>query len=168
MWEVYRRISTANALLPTTIAISLDRESRPLSEMEDLTKESGGLIKFLPRRTYENYLLDPEAITIVLNTLPTFRNTAVETKTVDKWFNDYAEQPRYFAPYNTISKSDPNWVININAPKLLADLFSALSETKEEYRKMDHSISLTDWLLVNKPQRLDSLASFLSEVLGRT
>jgi predicted ATPase len=95
MWELYRTISTANALLPTTIAITLDRESRRQSEMEDLTKESKGLIKFLPRRTYENYLLDPEAITAVLNELPTFRETAAEITAVRRWLACHGEEARY-------------------------------------------------------------------------
>src|SRR5207248_7661596 len=52
------------------------------------TKESRGLIKFLPRRTYENYLLDAEGITAVLNKLPTFRETVIESTTVHKWLSE--------------------------------------------------------------------------------
>jgi hypothetical protein len=167
MWEIYRRISTANALLPTTIAIILDRESRPQSEMDDLTRESGGLIKFLPRRTYENYLLDAEGITAVLNKLPTFRETGLEIAAVQKWLADRAEQSRYFSPYyNPVPMDDPNWVVNINAPRLLADLFSDLSETREEYRKMEHSIGLTEWLLENRQENFEELTTFLSRVLN--
>jgi hypothetical protein len=167
MWEIYRRVSTTNALLPTTVAIILDRESRSQSEMDDLTRESSGLIKFLPRRTYENYLLDAEGITAVLNKLPTFRETIVEITTVHKWLADHAEESRYFSPYyNPVPMDDPNWAANINAPKLLADLFSDLSETKEEYRKMEHSIGVTEWLLENRRKNFDELTAFLSTVLG--
>jgi AAA domain, putative AbiEii toxin, Type IV TA system len=165
MWEIYRRISTANALLPTTVAIILDRESRSQSEMDDLTRESGDLIKFLPRRTYENYLLDAEGITAVLNKLPTFRETVVEITALHKWLADRAEQSRYFSPYyNPVPMDDPNWAVNINAPRLLADLFSHFSETKEEYRKMEHSIGLTEWLLENKQENFEELTRFLSTV----
>jgi hypothetical protein len=165
-WEIYRSISTANALLPTTVAIILDRESRSQSKIQDLMKESRGLIKFLPRRTYENYLLDAEGITAVLNQLPTFRETAIEITTVQTWLTDHAEQSRYFSPYKSVSMDDPNWAVNINAPKLLIDLFSDLSEAKEKYRKMDHSISLTEWLLENRQGNFQELTTFLSRVLN--
>ena len=166
MWEVYRRISTANALLPTTIAIILDRESRPHFEMEELTKESRGLIKFLPRRTYENYLLDAEGITAVLNKLPKFRETVIESTTVHKWLSDTLKSRAIFLPYyNPVPIDNQKWSVDINAPKLLADLFSELSEARQEYRKMDHSIGITEWLLENKPHNFDELTKFLVDVL---
>jgi AAA domain, putative AbiEii toxin, Type IV TA system/AAA domain len=166
MWEIYRRISSASAFLPTTIAIILDREARSQSEMDDLTRESKGLIKFLPRRTYENYLIDMEAITAVLNQLPAFQDAGIEVTTVEKWLADHAEEHRYFSPVNTRTIDDPQWPIDVNAPRFLADLFSELSETRETYRKMDHSIAITEWLLEHKKGNFGELIGFLNNVLG--
>jgi hypothetical protein len=162
MWDVYRRISTANALLPTTIAIILDREGLSQTKMDDLTKESKGLIKFLPRRAYENYLLDPVGIAAVLNKLPTFFEDPIEGAAVRTWLDMHCQERRYFAPYRPVPIDDPTWIIHINAPKLLNDLFSDLSATREVYRKMDHSIGLTDWLLENNPATFEELTRLLS------
>ena len=37
--------------------------------MQDLTRQSGGLMHWLPLRMYENYLLQPEAIAAVINSI---------------------------------------------------------------------------------------------------
>jgi predicted ATPase len=75
IWEIYQRLSRANALMPRALAFSLDREGRTNAKMEELEKISGSRVKFLPRRMFENYLLHVGAIAAHLATLPTFAAT---------------------------------------------------------------------------------------------
>lgn len=65
-WEVYERISRGAALLPPALAFSFDRERRTDKEIDDIKRRSRGTVHFISRRTYENYLLDAEAISAVL------------------------------------------------------------------------------------------------------
>jgi hypothetical protein len=65
-FELYERLSHANALVPPALAFVFDREGRTEQELSDLEKRGSGRIKLLPRMMYENYLLDPEAIAQVL------------------------------------------------------------------------------------------------------
>jgi hypothetical protein len=165
MWDVYRRISTANALIPAAIGISLDRETRAQTEMDDLTKESAGLIRFLPRRTYENYLLDVDAITAVLNQTSSFVATPITNTDISAWIDQHGGEPRYFSGVASVPLIDSRWRAVVNAPKLLADMFAELSETREEFRKIVHSIALTEWLLEHRREALEEVAAFLKSIL---
>lgn len=166
-WEIYRRISTANALIPAAIGISLDRETRSQREMDDLTKESSDLIRFLPRRTYENYLLDAEAIAFTLSQTTTFLGTGIDAATVQGWIDAHAEEDRFFSPSQKTPRTDAHWLLAVNGAKLLAVLFEDLSGAREEYRKVVHSVWLTEWLLANRPDSLEEVARFIERMLSR-
>lgn len=165
MWDVYRRISTANTLIPPAIGISLDREARSQTEMDDLTRESSGMIRFLPRRTYESYLLDVDAITAVLNETLTFVAAPISVTDVAAWIDQHGSEPRYFSGVASAPLTDPRWSAVVNAPKLLIDMFTELSGAREEYRKVVHSIALTEWLLEHRREALEEVAVFLKSIL---
>jgi AAA domain, putative AbiEii toxin, Type IV TA system len=85
IWDIYSQLTKNNALIPQGIAFLFDREQRTEAERTDLVQRSGGKLKFLPRRMYENYLLIPEAIRAVLSTLPSFQGTTVTVEQVREW-----------------------------------------------------------------------------------
>jgi len=151
IWDIYRRISTANALLPSTIAFSFDHEARPQKNIDDLLRASNGMIKFLPRRTYENYLLHLDAVVAVLNETSSFEGTPISNDTVEKWLDEHGGESVYFRPLRPVAREHPDWKIRVNAPRLLQKLFSEISDGREHYRKTTHSIRLTEWLLENCP-----------------
>jgi AAA ATPase domain/AAA domain, putative AbiEii toxin, Type IV TA system len=163
VWEVYERLSLGNALVPPALAFSLDREGRTEAEMEDMRRRSKGLLHFLPRRAYENYLIHPSAIAAVLNHhLPEVQLTADAIKSE---LAKRAEAPKYSAK---ASYDDPLWTITVNAPLLLGDIFSEVSATRIEYRKTTHSIELTEWLLTNEPQHLAELTTYVQSLFVRS
>src|SRR5262249_44633842 len=67
--EVYSRLSKGQGLLPPAIGFIFDQEGRSETEQADLKRQSGGRVHFLPRRIYENYLLNAQAIAAVMSTL---------------------------------------------------------------------------------------------------
>lgn len=165
LWAIYNRLSGATALTPPAIAFSLDRETRNQTEMDDLKKESKGLVRFIPRRTYENYLLNPNAIAAMLNSeLPTFQSNPLEYDCVSAWISEHGSEKKYFKNVTPIASNQPDWVCTVDAPKLLQALVSELSGAKEEYNKIRHSIALTDWILANAPDDLSGLADYLREI----
>lgn len=167
IWEVYERLTCAKALLPRTIAFSLDREGRRAEEMAELKQRSNGLVHFLPRRSYENYLLHPQAIIAVLNEQTSFRTASISTAVVEEWLGDHGSDAKYQAPSGwTGDLSDRDWLKEVRAAKLLEDLFVELSDAKEEYRKSTHSVAITEWLLQHDPDHLRELADFLRNVLA--
>lgn len=66
IFNVYKKLSEAHALLPKSIGFIFDREGRSDAEIEDLKRESKGAAHVLPHRLYENYLIVPEAILALL------------------------------------------------------------------------------------------------------
>lgn len=156
IWELYERLTTANAILPTAIAFSFDREGRKEQEMEDLRKHSKGKVRFLPRRTYENYLLQPEAIAAVLDTFLE-GGPEIKEETASQWIG--TNGGKY-----CVSNIDPmsrEWMIDCDAPRLLKDLFNELSEARVEYRKTLHSALITKWLLEHDPGYLEELCAYV-------
>ncbi len=164
IWDIYRQISSPNTLLPRTVAIVLDREGRTSQFIDDLRRESNQLISFLPRRAYENYLIDADAIAAILNETQTFAGHPIAGERVVQWLNQFGATPRYFFPLAALAIGNERWKIDVNAPLLLADLFSELSEAREEYRKVKHSVRLTEWLLDHRKDRMSDFVDFLKSL----
>lgn len=111
----------------------------------------------MPRLTHENYLLDPEAISAVLQLNGINKSTA----DAEAWISGHGAKREYFDT-EKIETGDPQWPRTVNAPKLLDDLFADLSvETPLTYRKLVHSVALTDWLLEHKPEHLREVLDYV-------
>ncbi len=169
IWEIYEKLSSGRALLPPAIAFVFDREGRSEKEIRDLSRRSGKRVQFLPRRTFENYLINPNAIAALLNTLETFQENPVTENVVRDWLLAHGGKKMYCGRnMKTGDLDNPEWLASVHGAKLLARLFSELSEHKEEYRKRSHSVWLTNWLLENEPGCFDELGKFLSNLIPRT
>jgi hypothetical protein len=157
-WRVYERLSAGSALVPPALAFSFDREGRTETQINDIIRMSRGMAHFLPRRTYENYLLDADAIRAVLNLVGIERSVA----DVAAWIAVNGARQAYFDTPEIVSVADPKWHVIVNAPKLLHDLFGDLSvDAPIEYRKVKHSVALTEWLIEHNPSHLKELLEYL-------
>ncbi len=167
--DVYQKLSRSNALMPPAIGFIFDSEDLNQTEKDDLSRTSDHRIHFLPRRSYENYLLDPKAIASVMSTLPSFRAKPLSDKEVEQWLVENGGDKQYlFTPQAIINIQDPKWLKTVHGAKLLSDLFDAFSSHAEFYHKTDHSIKITEWLIAHNPQSLVELVDFLVEVLKAT
>ena len=157
--DLYRRATAANGLMPTTFAVSLDKEDRSVKDQADLKREFDGKLHFLPRRCYENYLLHPRAIAAVLSG---FLNGEVVSDTgVETWMQ---------ANSRALTTDGSNWPDktfreSVDGAKLLKKMFSELSDTKVEFRKVIHSVKLTEWLLKHEPETLADLTTYVLTLL---
>jgi hypothetical protein len=167
IWDIYKQLSTTNALLPPAIAICLDTDNRAKSEVADLIQRSSGLLRFLPRRTFENYLLHFGAITTVLNELPSFKDCPLTDDTVATWIQANGTSSNYLPRdhIHVVVGSD-EWLTFVDGPSLLGNLFASLSGTREEYRKMRDSIRLTEVILSLIPDHFRPLADFLGLLIA--
>ena len=166
VFEIYNRLSGANALTPPFIAVILDKESSTPQELTDLTKEFGDKLKFIPRIMYENYLIDAEAITNVLNDEIIENANKISLEQIEKWIEEKRENK--FLSKNETSEEVleiNDWLENVHAANLLYNLFAELSNKTVEYRKTTHSVKLTQWLLENKPEQLSELKDFLINLI---
>jgi hypothetical protein len=164
--DLYTRVSGAGNLLPPAIAFIFDAECRTEQKKNEIKHRALGVgVKavFIPRRMYENYLLHPGAIAAVLSAddsgmteySPARVGTVLEEKLKDgKYFKGVgAKRPL----------ADP--LALVNGAKVLADLFSELSEARVSFHKTKHCVRITDWLIENDPEALRDVSDFLLQVL---
>jgi hypothetical protein len=160
VWQIYEKLSNGIAFVPPALAFSFDRDGRTDTEIADMKRQSRGLVHFLPRRTYENFLIHADALRTVLSASMTEN---VSPEAVSSWLSENGNLAKYSGEGMV---GEPLWLTTVNAPFLLDDLFLALSSTKVEYRKTVHSVQLTEWLLANEPESMTELAAHVHEVVG--
>jgi predicted ATPase len=152
--ENYDTLSGKYALTPPNIFTVLDREQTTPTEICDLQKLG---IEFIPRCMYENYLLDAQAITDVLN-----------AEMIDETNKITVEQVQAMLDSSFAECEDKTkWLAEVHSANLLYDIFSKLTDAKVRFDKTDHSIKLTKWLLANKPEELQELQDFLVKLLNK-
>jgi energy-coupling factor transporter ATP-binding protein EcfA2 len=167
IWEIYTKLSASNSLIPPAIAFIFDREQRTQQEIQDLIDRSGGKLKFIHRRMYENYLLIPDAIQAVMSQLPSFSGATPSVGQIKEWIEANGGRREYVnAPSDRVDITNPVWLESVNGARLLHDLLASLSNNTEEYRKTVHSVALTEWLIANKPEALSELKELLLSVLS--
>jgi len=157
--DVYRRLSGGVALLPAAVGFIFDREERTPEEMARATDESRGLVSFLTRRTYENFLLNGDGIAAVLNALPAFEANPTTGDRVREWIAAHGDDVRYSR--HARADDEARWTSEVDAPRLLAAMFQELSETREAFSKTRDSVALTVWLLENAPEALREVAELI-------
>ena len=168
--EMYRKLSQARTLLPPPVAFIFDRECATQQQRDDLVRMGPGQVHFLPRRMYENYLLDPTAVAVVMNASEDFRELPVSEAEVGKFFESKCKEPKgpgqqlqYFCRGTNDAPTD--WEREIDAARLLEAAFAELSENRVQYEKTTHSVAITEWLLANKPEALQEIVELLASLL---
>lgn len=164
--DIYRNLSSAHTILPTTIALSLDGDKRKMKERENLERAFGCVLHFLERRCYENYLIHPAAICAALNETESFKAAPIRRESVDDWIKANGNDSKYKA-----ERDEPfsaHWLSEVDAPRLLEDLFQGLSEAKEIYRKPLHSVEITRWLISNDRPFLDELVEYVMGLIPKS
>jgi predicted ATPase len=167
VFETYRNLSEAGALLPPAVGFVFDSEGRKQNEMADLEKESRNLVRFLPRVCFENYLLHPLAIAAVLSNAC---GKHIEPTAVIEWIEQNGCDSKFVdgkcrATEGTPLYENEEWLINVNAPKLLTAAFNEIPENPEHYRKTTHSVALAEWLITNCSSHLKPIADILVDLV---
>lgn len=162
--ELYRRLTSSSTLLPPAIAFVLDKECRTEQQMGELQKMSSGLATFLPRRMYENYLLNPSAIAAVVNGIEDFRPQPVSVQEVHQLIEAKRQNLRYYCLGATQIPTD--WIVAIDGTKILREIFQELSEARVAFAKPKHSVAITEWLIKNDPEQLREIANMLTQLLN--
>ena len=160
--EIYERLSRGSGLLPPAIAFIFDREGRSAAEQEDLRRR--GKIHFTPRRMYENYLLNPAAIAAITSDIVDFRTPPLTEGAVLEWLDQNRWNTRYFEAL-PLERTFDAWLRQVHGAKLLADLFSQLSEHRVNYDKVQHGVALTDWILEHAPDDLREVGDLAERAL---
>lgn len=165
--EIYQKLSKAKALMPPAIGFIFDREGRSQTDQADLNRQSNGRVHFLPRRMYENYLLNPNAIFALISELDNFREQPITLQDIQEWIENNRWNSKY---YSLPNKTPESWLINVAAGKFLDALFNELSDKRYSYEsnKAYYGVQLTSWLVENSPDDLNDIKDLLNTVLGES
>jgi predicted ATPase len=166
MFEIYRTLSGAHALVPPIAAVILDDENRGDRVTSELQRLGGGLLHFIRRKCYENYLLDPEAIAAIANQQENFSETPVTSEQVANMINAVKAEGRFLPAQRDNSGSELNedWVRTVDGARLLQYIFSELSERRVSYQKTLHSVEITKWMLAKNRDELKEIADLIQLV----
>jgi hypothetical protein len=164
VFDIYTRLAGGTSLLPPAVAFVFDQDGRSDTERTDIERTSRGLVKWLPMRMYENYLLEPLAISTVLNNEDTNRHTPVTADQVRAWLDNKRADRRYFDEPSTPAST--KWQERVDGAKLLHDLFDELAEQRVKYEKVKHGLLLTRFLIKNPSAELLELVQMLSTIVA--
>jgi ABC-type molybdenum transport system ATPase subunit/photorepair protein PhrA len=145
-FEIYSSITDINSVLPTAIVFSLDSENLSDQQKSDLADASKGLVQFLPRTTFENYLLHPQAICELMKEL----GENIKVDKVAEYISNQREDQEHIV-----------WVKEVNGAKLFQKIFFEFTEGRHIYRKVEFAAKLIDWLIENDPKHLEELVAYV-------
>jgi predicted ATP-dependent endonuclease of OLD family len=166
VFKIYQQLSGTDALIPSNIAVILDREDYNEDDLRDDKKEFGENLHFIPVRMFENYLLDAEAITAIYNETTIEDAPSVTIEQVTEWIEDNKNNSQYASKSTKQKQLNGHWNKDIDGARFLNDLFCQLSDSKNLFYKTTHSVKLTEWLLTYKPEVLAELTDFLLEIIN--
>src|SRR6266516_1049365 len=167
--QIYDRLSKGSGLIPPAIGFIFDREGRSKQDQQDLIRRSQDKVVFLPRRMYENYLLNPRAIAIVASQIEGFRDSPVTPAEVEHWLECNRSDKKYYDLNSSESEErGDGWMQNVHGAKILADIFKDFSECRVEYDKVKYGMTLTEWILEHIPDDLAEVANVIDSRLKFT
>jgi hypothetical protein len=167
-WRAYKRLADQSPFMPQSISFSFDREDRSEELCADLVKKSNKLVHFLPRRTYENFLLHPSAIAAVLK--EEVKDCSVSKDDVESWMNEHHLDVKYYSTRGvTAGKPKDDWITSIHAPNFLHDLIGQLTNHTQDLKgnKVRYSLALTEWLIKNDKPFLNDLFIYVAMLVNQ-
>jgi predicted ATPase len=163
IWDIYKRLTQGVALLPPTIGFSFDREGRTEIQLNELNKESGGLVTFVPRRLLENHFLNCSALAEALSQEFAFRNVEGPPPTPDQ-IRDFIAKISVQDDFRNNKfdwEHDINWITICHGAQVLEKLFERFLLT---YSKIRHGEIIARWLVSNDPNHLDEISRYLGSL----
>ena len=150
--EIYRKLSQDSFLAPPMVAVTLDREKKSQSEIDQIEKDCAGVVHFLPKTMLEDYLLDADAIAFVLN-----KADATSAIVARILADAQSVEACLLHPLNKNSNA-------LHAAKVLKFVFDALAGV--EYHKTSNGPKIAKWLIANKPEAFTDLKGWFGKFLN--
>jgi hypothetical protein len=164
--EIYGKMASGTSLVPPALGFLFDSECLPEHKKDELIRKSNGLLSFLPRRMYENYLLHPNAIAAVANSIENFRESPISCDEVSVALQSVLGDRMYYCD-RALPATLEKRICVIHAKKALRAIFSQLSDTRVRYDEVAHGLALTEWLVANDSAALHEVRERLTGLLAK-
>jgi len=114
---------------------------------------------------YENYLLNPDAISFVLSKADSSGLGSVTPEDVLQWLQSNGQDNKYIRTSTAAEPCTPEWLENVHGALVLKEIFNTLSDSRVSFDKVKHGVELTEWIVKNAPSDLDELTELIKTVL---
>ncbi len=165
IFEIYDKLSKGKGLMPPAVGFIFDKEDHTQKDIDDLKRRSNDKVSFLNRMMYENYLINPKAILLVLNSIDGINDLNITEQKIVDWIELNKWDKKYINAKYAKEKTIESWFEKIHGAKLLEGLFSELTEKRVQFDKITHSVALTEWIIENSIVDLEEIQTLLSEFL---
>jgi len=169
--RIYNKLSEAQGILPPAVGFVFDREGRTDTEIKDIIRLDEGRIHFLPCKLYENYIIHPEAICYVMNSIESFSESNIKAKQIETWINEHKWGKDYYVRQPTDNQKEDSdfYLKRVHGVKLLHDTFNHFADNPFDYKgsKVYYAVKLTEWILENDEEHLRTVFDTLVKIIGR-
>lgn len=165
VYEVYRRLSAAAATLVVSVVFSFDTEKLTETEKEEMQRKAGGLLYFLPRRHFECYLIDPEAIAAFIISKDTASADIVTPLTVVAALRTAAAERALNIQEWNEDISDLDWLSRVDAANLIIKVCGTLSGQRAPFAKKNDSLFLLQHIIEHNPEKLAPLRQYVASLI---
>jgi energy-coupling factor transporter ATP-binding protein EcfA2 len=161
--QIYQKLSEGPSVLPPALAFIFDSEGKSETERADISRRAKDLVKWLPRRMYENYLIEADEISEFINLIDATRSVQLTSIDVKNWLIQHGSDKQFFPKQSKpLAYGTPEWFENVHAAKILQTMFSQLTEQRYQYDKIKHGEQLTRMISKNPSDGISSLAKFIA------
>ncbi len=161
VFEVYERLSKAGAPLVKSVKFSFDSEELTEEAKDEMQRDSGGRMHFLPRRHFECYLLNPAAIAAFLNEKDSGPSSTHTEVTVSEKLSELAGTQGFHNSEWNGDMTNEAWVSKVDAAKLIGATCKALTEQRVTFNKKADSLFLLKHVLAHNNSSLQSLMEYV-------
>jgi AAA domain, putative AbiEii toxin, Type IV TA system/AAA ATPase domain len=162
--QIYNKLTSSGSLIPPALGFLFDSECRSEQTRRELITRSRGLLHFLPRRMYENYLLQPAAVAAVANSTEGFSTTEISAAQVETALGTALGNAEYYCD-RVVPEAPEARVGGVHAKRVLREVFGTLSEQRVRYDEIEHGSAITEWLIRNAPDELNEIREVLAAVV---
>jgi predicted ATP-dependent endonuclease of OLD family len=161
VFDVYEKITIGTSLFPPAIGFIFDRENKTSTKIQELENRGKYPVKFLRLPMYENYLLNAEAISAIINEEATWLEEPITSIQVQEYLDIVKHENSYILP----SAKEESYLHKVHGAKIITGVFQTFCGNLLEFRKTKHSYKLTKWIVENQPHLLLGLAEELIRIL---
>jgi len=160
VYEVYQRLSAAAAPLVSSVAFSFDSEELSDADKDSMTKNSKGLMHFLPRRHLECFLINATAIATFIQGKDHPSSAPVTEQEVKLALARAAGEAFKIKEWKG-DLTDETWQNRVDAAKLIAHVVSNLSEARVTFNKNRDTLALMKMVSAANPAQLAEVATYV-------
>ncbi len=166
VYEVYHRLCAATAALVVSVVFSFDTEKLTDAEKQEMQRDAGGSLRFLPRRHLECYLVDPAAIAaLIVSKDSASAGTVTQARVEDALREAAAERPFWVSEWSD-DISDEGWLARVDAAGLIAAICETLSGQRVPFEKKRDSLFLLRHVVEHSPERLAPLTDYVKDLVA--